>query len=107
MLLGIKIFENLPFFTIQGTELTEIYDGETITSGPSLPQGLDSGEPCAVKINDTSTFIGNGHGAYIYNWVEDAFTTLNALYRINGVAGCGSAITSTGQRQVVIAGNQW
>ena len=77
-----------------------------MTIGPPLPQILQSPEPCAVRINDTFTYVGSGNYSYIYDWSEEVFSSIAhpSPFYINGVAGCGSATTSTGQRQVVIAG---
>ena len=82
---------------------TEIFNGESFIEGPILPRDF-AGYPCAVKITTTLTFLGNLFHAYIYDWESDTFTELEEpLFPISGASGCGSAKTSDGQQQVVIA----
>ena len=80
-------------------------DGNRFVSGPDLPF-IPSGSAkfCATKISDSLTFLGSEFDTFIYDWEAGIYLSPSQpLFRIDG-SGCGTAISSEGEVQVVVAG---
>ena len=88
---------------MQGTNTTEIFDGKTFSSGPTLPFQIGL-FPCVAKMGDNLTFFGFRKETFVYDWSSSVILNVSTpLFNIY-FSGCGAAITTSGKNQVVVAG---
>ena len=92
------------FFAVQSFS-TEVLHGNRFVPGPNLPFVPEAtARFCATRINDTLTFLGSEYDTYLYDWENDNFISPSLpIFRISA-SGCGTAISSVGEIQVVVAG---
>ena len=86
-----------------GTNVTEIFDGQNFSYGPTLPSQFYS-RFCLARIHDKLTFLGFGEEAFLYDWDSSEFITVDTPLFPIFQTGCGTAVTSSGNIQVVVAG---